>query len=111
MEQSTHLRSPLQAGPEPDAAAREAVLERFARAVVARRLESAAVLFLELNRPLGFLFSQAALIARPFLSLFVSPADVEAAARLLDDPEALDRLLARIGELSAEPRGKHHGLA
>lgn len=86
-------------------------MERFARAVVARRLESPAVLFLELNRPLGFLFSQAALVARPFLSLFVSPAEVAAAAWVLDDPDALDRVLARIGELSAEARRKNHGLA
>ena len=78
------------------------VLDKLARAIVARRLEAPAVLFIELNRPLGFLFSQATFFARPFLSVFLPVADVEAAAEALDDPRALDRLLDRIGALSAQ---------
>ncbi len=80
------------------------IIERLAHAVAARRLEAPAVLFLELNRPLGFLFSQAALFARPFLSFFLRPEDVEAAAEVLSSPPAFDRLLDRIGELSAQER-------
>ena len=38
------------------------LIEKLARAIRARRLESPAVLFLELNRPIGFLMSQAALL-------------------------------------------------
>jgi hypothetical protein len=92
--------------PEPERAAREerkqALVEKLARAIVARRLESPAVLFLELNRPIGFLFSQTAFFARPFLSVFLPVGEVEAAAEVLDDPEALDHLIARIGELAAQ---------
>lgn len=105
-----HLLDFLRAHPEPAAARaarrerNDAVIETLARAVVDRRLESPAVLFLELNRPIGFLFSQAAFFARPFLSFFLPVHEVEAAAEVLDDPAALERLIGRIGELSAEEK-------
>jgi len=102
-----HLRARPVA--EPEEAERQQrrseVLEKLARAVVARRLEAPAVLFLELNRPLGFLFSQAAFFARPFLSFFLPVRDVEAAAEALDSREAMEHLLDRIQELSAERPG------
>ena len=90
---------------DPEGEARkQALIEKLARAIVARRLEAPAALFLELNRPLGFIFSQAAFFARPFLGFFLRAADIEAAAEVLDDPQALDQLINRIGELSAQER-------
>ena len=79
------------------------VIEKLAAAVKARRLESPAVLFLELNRPIGFLMSQATLFARPFLSFFLPPDEVEAAAEVLADREAFEQLLDRLGESDKEP--------
>ncbi len=79
---------------------KRAVIEKLARAIVSRRLEAPATLFLELNRPLGFIYSQATFFARPFLSFFLSPADVQAAAEVLDDPKAMDLLLDTIGAMS-----------
>jgi hypothetical protein len=78
------------------------IIEKLASAIKARRLESPAVLFLELNRPIGFLMSQAAFFARPFLSFFLRPDEVEAAAEVLADRGAFDRLLARLGESTEE---------
>ena len=106
----THLRSFFReqsVAPEERAreqARKKQVIEKLARAITARRLETPAALFLELNRPIGFLFSQAAFFARPFLSVFIPVKDVEAAADVLDDPRALDQLLDRITELSARER-------
>ncbi len=106
----THLRSFFRGqsvAPEESAreqARKKQVIEKLARAITARRLETPAALFLELNRPIGFLFSQAAFFARPFLSVFIPVRDVEAAADVLDDPRALDQLLDRITELSARER-------
>ena len=106
----THLRSFFRGhsvAPEERAreqARKKQVIEKLARAITARRLETPAALFLELNRPIGFLFSQAAFFARPFLSVFIPVKDVEAAADVLDDPRALDQLLDRIAELSARER-------
>jgi len=101
-----HLLSSLRARPEPEQertereARQSELIEQLARAIVARRLEAPAALFLELNRPLGFILSQTAFFARPFLSFFLPAAHVESAAEILDDPKALDRLLDRIGEIS-----------
>ena len=102
-----HLFSSLRGRPEQAQeeeereARRDAIIEKLARAIVARRLEAPATLFLELNRPLGFIYSQAAFFARPFLAFFLPAEDVEAAAELLDEPKGLDRLLARISEIGA----------
>ena len=106
----THLRSFFRGqsvAPEERAreqARKKQVIDKLARAITERRLETPAALFLELNRPIGFLFSQAAFFARPFLSVFIPVKDVEAAADVLDDPRALDQLLDRIAELSAQER-------
>jgi hypothetical protein len=72
------------------------IIDKLARAIKARRLESPAVLFLELNRPIGFLISQATFFARPFLSFFLRPEEVEAAADVLADRDAFERLLDRL---------------
>jgi hypothetical protein len=104
----SHLLGLLRARPEAESeraraeARKNEIIEKLARAIVARRLEAPAALFLELNRPIGFLFSQAALFARPFLAVFLPAGEVEAAAEVLDDPRALDLLMDRIGQLSAQ---------
>ena len=108
METISHLFSFLRARPpvarddEAETARKEEIIEKLARAVVARRLEAPAALFLELNRPLGFLLSQATFFARPFLGVLLPVGDVEAAAEVLDDPVALDRLIDRIESVSAK---------
>ena len=81
---------------------RERVIERVARVIVERRLETPAMLFLESSRPLTFLAGQGALAAMPLIGGFVRPADVEALSRVLDSEESLDLLIARIEELTAE---------
>ena len=108
MQTFTHLFSLLRGRPEGAAEradkedAKGEMIEKLARAIVSRRLEAPAVLLLELNRPLGFLLSQGAFLARPFVSFFLPPREVEAAAQVLDDPVAFDRLIARIDELKSE---------
>jgi hypothetical protein len=82
---------------------RALLIERLARAVAARRLETPAVLFLEMNKPLGFLMGQAALVAMPLLGLLAPPADIEACAELLGSREAVEQLIARIEQLAHEP--------
>jgi hypothetical protein len=103
-----HLLDFLRPRPEDDQqrAAEEArkqqLVDKLARAITGRRLQSPAALFVELNRPIGFLASQAAIFARPFLSFFLPPEDVTAAAEILADPAALDQLLARLAEAPEE---------
>ena len=104
MHSISHLLDFLRPRPEDEAeraagnARKQEIIEKLSRAIISRRLQSPAVLFLELNRPLGFLASQAALFARPFLGFFLQPEDVSAAAELLADPEAFEQLLERLAE-------------
>ena len=91
----------------PDTSRREAELrdraiERIARAIVDRRLETPAVLFLEANRPLTFFAGQGVLAALPLIGGFIPPADIEAFARVLDSQESLDLLIERIEILVQE---------
>lgn len=107
----SHLRARRESGEEErraEAERKAAVIEKIARAIVARRLEAPATLFLELNRPIGFIYSQVTYFARPFLSMILRPEDVTAAAEVLDDAGAIDQLLDRIQELSSQerPRGR-----
>jgi hypothetical protein len=81
---------------------RERVIQRVARVIVERRLETPAMLFLESNRPLTFLAGQGVLAAMPLIGGFIPPADVEALSRVLGSEESLDMLIARIEELAAE---------
>jgi hypothetical protein len=69
--------------------------------VWARRIEQAgmvapAILFLELYKPLAFLGAQLLWLAQPLLSLGVHPREVNDLARLCEDPQALEALLARL---------------
>ncbi len=110
METISHLFDFLRPRPEDDTRCaagetrKQELIEKLARAIVARRLQAPAALFLELNRPIGFLVSQATLFARPFLSFFLPPEEVTAAAEILAEPAAFDELLARLAEAPKEPR-------
>lgn len=87
------------------------LIEGIARRIVERRLETPAVLFLELHKPLAFLAGQAALAAVPFLGLFFAPEEIERAVRLLGSPEAVDQLIARIEQIvAARPAGAQDGM-
>lgn len=90
---------PLQAELTPEE--RDRHLEVAARAVAARRLEVPAVLALELHRPLAFLGSQALVVLTPLLAPALGLTRLQLLARLLEEPENLDRLAARIEVLAA----------
>ncbi len=80
--------------------------ERIAKRVVAARLETPAVMWLEMNKPLAFIASQALIVGTPFLGLVVNPEDVAAFSNLLRDRQGVERLICRIEELSMERPGK-----
>lgn len=86
---------------EADAAALEVWIERLSGRIVRRGLETPAILFLEMHKPLCFFASQGVLFAMPLLGAFLEPREIEQLARLLDSQENVDRLIARIDELAA----------
>ncbi len=70
------------------------LVERIALRVEAAGLVAPAIAFLEMNRPLGFLGSQALLMAQPVLSMLITGTDELAA--LLEDRSGVDRLIERL---------------
>jgi len=83
---------------EPQAQLLEAIAQRVHR----YRLETPAVLFLEMHKPLAFIGSQAFLVASPILAAFIGMSQVEAFAELIREPEHVERLIQRIEELALE---------
>ena len=76
---------------------RERVIERVARVVAERRLET------------PFFAGQGALFALPVLGAFMPAKDVEALSRVLDSEETLDMLIARIETMAQERDARRAG--
>jgi hypothetical protein len=89
----------------------DALLHQLAEAVVRRGLETPAVFFLELNRPLTFLAGQATHVLMPFLAPLVGVGRMQEVSRLLDDPRSIDRLLERIERLQRQQPAERESTA
>ncbi len=77
----------------------EEALEVIAQRVVNEGMGTAAILFLESAKPMGFLAGQAAIMATPFIGGFIEPMRLERYADLLGDRDFVERLIQRIEEL------------
>ena len=97
------LKHAFAVGPErDDRAPLPRPLIRFAEEVVARGMETPAILLLETLRPLGFLSSQVVLAASPFLKTVVGGDQLDELAAALEDRETVGRLLDHIEGLVQE---------
>ena len=77
---------------------RERALGIIADRIHRYRLETPAILFLEINRPLAGLAGLAAHGVTPLFGAFMGLDTAERYASLLGDREALDSLIDRLGE-------------
>lgn len=77
-------------------------LERAARGIVARGLESPAIMALASLAPLGFLGGQAMLAAWPIVQALVPGDDWREVALLLEERETPERFAALIEQLARE---------
>jgi hypothetical protein len=89
--------------PKPDDA-QEQLLDQWAERIHRSGLTVVAVPLLEIGRGLGFLASQALLLAKPLLASLVDDASIDRYVTLLDDPDALEKLIERV-ERKAEGDG------
>ena len=85
MESNVHARG--------GTARREQMIGRLAEWIAARGLESPAILFFELSKPLALLGSQVLLVLQPLLG-----GAVNEWADLLEDPATIDQILDRLDE-------------
>ena len=69
----------------------EELIATLAQRIHQYRLETPAILFLEMHKPLAFIGSQAVLVAAPFLAPFLGMDRVEAFAELISTPDGVER--------------------
>jgi hypothetical protein len=81
---------------------RGAIVDAVACRIVARRLETPTIMFLEIHKPLSFLASQATLVAMPLLAPLIGAQHTADLSKLLADRRGIDLLIDRIEEMAAE---------
>ena len=81
---------------------RDEMIEKTARAVVKRRLESPAVALLEMHKPLATVGSTLVMLFTPLAAPFLSWRRCDELACFLMDRDNVELLTRRIEELAAE---------
>lgn len=74
----------------------EELLDRAEREIRKRRLQTPAILFLEMHKPLSFVASQAALVFSPFMIPFVGFDAVDGYTQLFSKRENVEALIVRL---------------
>ena len=87
---------------ELSAEERDKLIDELARKVVSRRMETPAILFLEMHKPVTFLASQSILAASPFLVPLFGPEGVRRYVHLFRSRENVELLIRRIEDLADE---------
>jgi hypothetical protein len=83
---------------------RDRVLDKIASQVVGRGLETPAILFLEMHKPLTFMASQGLVVTSPLLAPLIGFERVHTVSRLLEDRSNVERLIRRIEDLTMQKR-------
>ncbi len=87
---------------------RDALIERIAQGIIRRGMETPAVLFLEMHKPLSFMASQGLVVTTPLIAPILGFDNVQIAVKLMEDRGNIERLIRRIEELAGE-RGHGKG--
>jgi hypothetical protein len=85
---------------------RDEMIEKTARAVVKRRMETPAVAALEMHKPLATIGSTLVMFLTPIAAPFVTWRRCDELAYFLMDRENIERLCLRIEELARERDAK-----
>ncbi len=75
---------------------RNQLLDRAAQEIQKRKMETPAILFLEMHKPLSYVASHAALAFAPFLVPFLGFDNLNNYSRLLSERENVERLILRL---------------
>ena len=84
---------------------RDELIDQVARFVDRRGLHVPAILFLEMHKPLTYIASQSLVLGSGFLAPFFGPQNVQQVAKLFEKRENVERLIRRIEDIQAIPKG------
>jgi len=76
------------------------LVDSIAEAVVRRRLETVAVLFLEAHKPVAFVAGQTVMAALPLIGPLIGAQRMADLAKLIGSRENVERIIRRIEEMS-----------
>ena len=82
---------------------RDRIIDDLARKVVRRKMETPAILFLEMHKPLTTIASTMVTFSQPTLGAFLGFRRMAEWAALLNERENVEQLIRRIEELSGRP--------
>ncbi len=85
-----------------NASDRDAMIETIAGEVTKRGMTVPAILFLEMHKPLGFLAGQTLIFGAGFLAPIVGPKNLQKWAKLIENPDDVERLIRRIETLRSQ---------
>ena len=91
---------------EAERAEREALMDRFAAAVVERRMAAPAILILESVKPVSFLGNQALVFFQPIVKSLFEVRSYDKIVAILEDRQNLEYILKKIEELEGEQQAK-----
>jgi hypothetical protein len=77
-------------------AQRDELMDRVTAQLIQWHLREPAIVLLAMHAPLAFLGSQFLLAAQPFLGVFTGDAFARDFALLVEDPQAVEQLVARL---------------
>ena len=80
---------------------RDAMIDSMAEMIIGKRLETPAVLFLDMHKPLSWITGQSLLVGAPLLGLAVGVQNVVDFGKLLMERDNIDTRIDRIEEMSA----------
>ena len=83
----------------------EELVEKAAQAIHKRGMETPAILFFEMHKPMAGLASQALVMFSPFIIPFTGFDNVNDYSRLIGRRSSVEKLLRRLEELRETPLG------
>ncbi len=83
---------------------RDKLVDELAQKIVDRRMETPAIMFLEMHKPVTFLASQSILVASPFLVPLFGAEGVQRYAKLFSSVDNVELLIERIEEFADRRR-------
>jgi len=80
---------------------RDEMIEKIALNIHRRGLETPAILFLEMHKPLSFFASQTLIVTSPLIAPIVGFDRVSSASRLLESRDNVELLIQRLEQLAS----------
>ncbi len=81
---------------------REQIIDTIAEKVVGKHLETPAVLFLDMHKPLSWIAGQTLMVGVPLLGMLFGAQPVVDFGKMLMERENIDKLITRIEDMSAK---------